>query len=133
MMISASMSSLMNLIIKTHSRNSEVNVVQAIIIRNVFLAFGCYIHMAKDKVSFIDIPRHLWKWVLLRAVCGFCSTMGLYCAFDFLPLSLATTIYYVQPIFVAISCFIFLGERLAKIEILSIFSAMFGVILLTRP
>jgi drug/metabolite transporter (DMT)-like permease len=34
---------------------------------------------------------------------------------------------------VAIVCFLILGERLGKLEILSIFSAMFGVVLLTRP
>ena len=61
------------------------------------------------------------------------STMGLYTAIDFLPLSQAVTIYYTMPMFVAVNCFLFLGERLARIEILSIFSAMFGVILLTQP
>ena len=61
------------------------------------------------------------------------STMGLYIAIDYLPLSLAITVYYVQPIIVAIVCFLLLGERLGKLEILSIISAMFGVILLTNP
>jgi drug/metabolite transporter (DMT)-like permease len=61
------------------------------------------------------------------------STMGLYIAIDHLPMSLAVTVYYTQPIIVAIICFFILGERLGKIEILSIFSAMFGVVLLTRP
>jgi drug/metabolite transporter (DMT)-like permease len=89
--------------------------------------------MRLDNVSFIDVPEHLFKLVFMRGVFGFFSTMGLYIAIDFLPLSLATTIYYTQPIVVAIVCFIFLGERLGKLELISIFSAMFGVILLTQP
>jgi drug/metabolite transporter (DMT)-like permease len=89
--------------------------------------------MKKDRVSFIDIPRHLFKLILLRGLFGFMSTMGLYIAIDYLPMSLAVTVYYTQPIIVAIICFFILGERLGKLEILSIFSAMFGVVLLTRP
>ncbi len=123
----------MNIIIKIQASKTEVNVIQAIVIRNLFLAFGCWIHMKKDGVSFIDIPRNLFKLVFLRGVFGFMSTMGLYIAIDYLPLSLAITVYYVQPIIVAIVCFLLLGERLGKLEILSIFSAMFGVILLTNP
>lgn len=97
------------------------------------MAFGCWVHMKKDGVSFIDIPRHLFKLILLRGLFGFMSTMGLYIAIDYLPMSLAVTVYYTQPIIVAIICFLILGERLGKLEILSIFSAMFGVVLLTRP
>ena len=59
--------------------------------------------------------------------------MCFYTAIELLPLSLAVTINYLSPIFTTIVCFIFLGERLAKLEILSIFSALFGVILLTKP
>jgi drug/metabolite transporter (DMT)-like permease len=57
--------------------------------------------------------------------------MGLYLAIDKLPLSLAITIYYTQPILVALLCYCFLGEKLTRLEVLSIFSAMFGVVLLT--
>ena len=50
--------------------------------------------MKKDGVSFIDIPRNLFKLVFLRGIFGFMSTMGLYIAIDYLPLSLAITVYY---------------------------------------
>lgn len=131
MMVSAMMTTAMNIIIKTQSSKTEVNVIQAVIIRNVFLAVGCVIHMWKDKVNILEIPNHLFPLLLLRGFLGFLSTMGLYLAIDYLPLSLAITVYYIQPIIVAVVCFVFLGERLSKLEILSIFSAMFGVILLT--
>lgn len=94
MMVSALMTTAMNIIIKVQSSKTQVNVIQAIIIRNVFLAFGCWIHMKRDSVSIIDVPRHLFKFLLLRGVFGFMSTMGLYLAIDKLPLSLAITIYY---------------------------------------
>jgi drug/metabolite transporter (DMT)-like permease len=94
MMLSAMMTTAMNIIIKVQSSNTEVNVIQAVIIRNLFLAFGCWIHMKRDGVNFIDIPRNLFKLLFMRGILGFMSTMGLYLAIDFLPLSLAITIYY---------------------------------------
>ena len=51
--------------------------------------------MMKDNIKFTDIPPHLWKYVLIRAVFGTISTLGVYIAIDFLPLSLAITIYYI--------------------------------------
>lgn len=50
--------------------------------------------MKKDRVSFIEIPRHLFKLIMLRGVFGFMSNMGLYIAIDYLPMSLAVTTYY---------------------------------------
>lgn len=94
MMLSAVMTTAMNIIIKIQSSKTEVNVIQAIILRNVFLAFGCLMHMRLDKVSLLDIPRPLFKYLLLRGLFGFLSTMGLYLAIDKLPLSMAITIYY---------------------------------------
>eukprot|EP00347_Sterkiella_histriomuscorum_P011479 403372297 len=133
MVISAVMTTCMNLIIKYQSKHTQVNVLQAVIMRSMFLGLGSYLHLKKDKVSVIEIPRRLWKYIVLRAIFGFTSTCSMYIALDYLPLSQTITIYYVQPIFVAIACFVFLGERLAKLEVVSVFSAMFGVILLTQP
>ncbi len=73
----------------------------------------------------------MFKYIIMRVVSGIFGTFGLYAAFDYLPMSLAITIYYTQPIFAAINCFFFLGERLSKLEIVSIFSAAFGMVVLT--
>ena len=50
-----------------------------------------------------------------------------------LTLSFAVSLYYTSPIITAIICYITLGEKLSKLEIIGIFSAMFGVILMTYP
>ena len=94
---------------------------------------GSYLHLAKDGKNVIDIPARLWKYIVLRGAFGFISSISFYTAMDYLPLSQTVTIYYVQPIFVALGCFVFLGERLSRLEMVSVFSAMFGVIMLTQP
>ncbi|CDW82510.1 duf6 domain protein [Stylonychia lemnae] len=133
MVISALMTTCMNLIIKYQAKNTKVNAIQAVIMRSLFLAGGSYIHLKKDKLSIIGIPQKLWWLIVTRGLFGLLSTISLYAALDYLPLSQCITVYYTQPIFVAIACYIFLGEKLAKLEIISVFSAMFGVVLLTQP
>ena len=107
--------------------------MENIIIRNAILAICCFAQLVKDRVSIFSIPKNLLPLLLLRGLFGILSTIGLYLAFDFLPLSLATTLYYSHPIFVAIMCYFFLAEKLKKLEIISVISAMFGVIMLTYP
>eukprot|EP00347_Sterkiella_histriomuscorum_P011188 403373411 len=133
MMISALMTTIMNLIIKEQSKSSNVNVLQAVVIRSLFLAAGCYAHIKKDQKNVIDIPNGTWKFVLLRGIFGFCSATSFFLAIDYLNLSMAVSLYFTSPILTALICYMVLGEKLGKLEIIGIFSAMFGVILLTQP
>ncbi|CDW78554.1 ymr253c-like protein [Stylonychia lemnae] len=133
MVISALMVTCMNLIIKYQAKHTQINPVQAVIMRSLFLAAGSYLHVKKDKLSIIEIPRKFWGLIIARAVFGYLSSICLYAALDFMPLSQCITVYYTQPIFVAIACYVILGEKLAKLEMISIFSAMFGVVLLIQP
>ena len=50
-----------------------------------------------------------------------------------MPLSIATVLFFTQPISAAVVSFILAGEKLGILEIVSIFSAMLGVIILTTP
>jgi drug/metabolite transporter (DMT)-like permease len=78
MVISAVMTTLMNIIIKYASKHSSINVLEAIVIRSLFLVCGTLIRLKNDKVSILDIPRHLFKILFLRGLFGFISTATLY-------------------------------------------------------
>lgn len=131
MMVSALMTTVMNVIIKTTIK--DVNVQQAAIIRAVFLALGCFMHLKIDRTSIFSVPPHLYKIMLLRALFGFCAVIGLYMALEELSMSEAVSLYFTSPIITAILCYFALGEKLSRFEILGIFSSMFGVVLLTQP
>ena len=130
-MVSALMTTLMNIIIKVHSASSPISVLEAVIIRAFFLATGCFIHLAKDNKRVIDIPESLWKFIMLRAWFGFCSCTSFFLAIEYLPLSMAVSLYFTSPILTTIICYFVLGEKLNKLEIIGIFSSMLGVLLLT--
>ncbi len=95
MVFSAIMTTCMNLIIKYQAAHTSVNVIQAVVIRSLFLAMGSYIHLSRDKRNIIDIPPRLWKYIILRGTFGFISSISFYTALDYLPLSSTVTIYYV--------------------------------------
>jgi drug/metabolite transporter (DMT)-like permease len=50
-----------------------------------------------------------------------------------MPLSIALVLYFTQPISAAVVNFFLNKERLSPLEIISIFSAMIGVVILTCP
>lgn len=133
MVLSATMTASMNNIIKYTRTTTEIPVMQAIVIRSFYLGLGTYISLKKDKVNILSIPGGTFKYIMLRCLTGVLSVFCMYLAIDVLPLSLAVTLYYTSPIFTAVVCYLFLGEKLSKLEIISIFSSLFGMILLTKP
>lgn len=69
----------------------------------------------------------------MRAVFGFCSGTSFFLAIEYLPLSMAVSLYFTSPILTALVCYFALGEKLVKLEMIGIFSSMFGVVMLTCP
>lgn len=133
MVLSAAMTAMMNNIIKYTRTTTQIPVMQAIVVRSFFLGFGTFINLKKDKVVILNVPQTTFRYIMLRCMFGVVSTFCLYIAIDILPLSLAVTLNYTSPIFTTIICYFFLGEKLGKLEIVSIFSSLFGMILLTKP
>ena len=56
-----------------------------------------------------------------------------YSSYDFLPLSIAVIVVKTQPIFVMINCYIFLNEKLTRVEIMSVVCSLIGVMFIVCP
>lgn len=98
------------------------------------MSLGCALHAYYAGFSIIDIPSaDVGKWVFLRAFCGFFAFSFQFIGIFLMPLSIAIVLYFTQPISAAVVNFILGGEKLGRHEILSIFSAMLGVVILTTP
>ena len=48
-------------------------------------------------------------------------------------MSIAVIVVKTQPIFVMINCYLFLNEKLSKVEILSVVCSLFGVMFIVCP
>ena len=80
-----------------------------------------------------DVPEEMRKFVLFRGVMGFLGLNGLWGAIKFVPMSIASCIFYSAPIFTALLSGIFLGEHMSKYDFLSVIFAFFGVVLVNDP
>jgi drug/metabolite transporter (DMT)-like permease len=97
------------------------------------MALGCYGHAKYSKIDVLKVPQESATLLFGRCFFGFVSYMGQFVGIYCLPFSLAVVLYFTQPISAAVVSYIFNGESLSPLQIISIFFAMFGVIVLTNP
>ena len=80
-----------------------------------------------------QIPKQLFKLVILRGIIGSFSTACYIHSMTILPLSTAQTIFSTTPIIGTIMAYIFLNEPISKRQIFSVILTTFGVILIVNP
>merc|ERR1712113_483846 len=124
---------IMNIFAKYVAKLTTVTVIQLGVYRGIFMCIGYSAHAAYSNIDLTGVPREKAWWVLLRAVGGVSSAMFCFSGIYLMPLSLAIVLYYTQPISSSLLALIFNGEALSCLQIISILSAMAGVVMLTQP
>ena len=133
MFIGAISESLMAIVIKFVFLNTPFSVAQVMIFRSFFCAICSLLLAFREGVDPIAIPRREYGRLLMRAFLGSAASVGQIASLNLLPISLATAIFWTQPIFAALIACIFNGESFNGIQAISVGAAMFGVFLLTNP
>ena len=131
MLIGATSMGVMNIIAKYVAQMTTISVLQLGVYRGIFMCMGYTGHAAYSDIDLTDVPRDKTWWVLLRAIGGVTSAMFCFAGIYLMPLSLAVVLYYTQPISSSLLALIFNNEPLGCLQIISILSAMVGVIMLT--
>ncbi|MDA0961326.1 MAG: DMT family transporter [Proteobacteria bacterium] len=70
---------------------------------------------------------------LARSVCSAFGMLLFYMAFTLLPLALATTLTFLQAMFVMVLAALLLGEKIGQRRIVAVFVGFFGVLIVMRP
>lgn len=81
----------------------------------------------------VPVLGHRKKLLLLRGLLGFAALSCNFYSFIELPLSEATVLLFLHPIFVAIIAVPVLGERLGTAGVVSIAVSVVGLLLVTKP
>ena len=92
-----------------------------------------YFFIKNNNAFILDVPRKYHKHMLLRSFCGFIGYLGLVASVKFMPVSTASCIYFTLPIWTAVLAFFFLNEKINKYDVLQIFSAFLGIIIINNP
>ena len=80
-----------------------------------------------------NVPEKYRKFIIVRAICGWWGIAAYWSACQYIPVGIATCIDSLKALWLATLASIFLQEKLTKYEILAIFSAFVGVIVMNYP
>ena len=71
--------------------------------------------------------------MIFRAIAGFTGVQGMFMSVKYLPVSIAGCIFHTIPIWSALLAYIFINETLQIYDIISIFTAFVGVLIINNP
>ena len=122
---------LMNFLAKLLREWTTVTSLQVTLFRALGMTFGSFVFCKLNKIDILFLPRDVAALLLYRSILGWISITGMFIAVFLLPFSLAIVLNSTQPVAAAAINYAFGGEKLNKLEILSIIFGMLGVIIMT--
>lgn len=128
MILSSFAFSLMGVFIKL---TGDIPTTQKTLIRTVVIMIVSFIVMKSNSVKIGKIKKK--KWVLIRCVAGTAGILLNFYSLDKLILSDAAIILRVSTVMTLIFSFLFLGEKISKLQLSMIILAFFGVLLVIKP
>ncbi len=92
---------------------SNLPVYELTLFRSIFTTLICFIIIKRKRISWLGSRRPV---LFLRGTLGAISLILFFKSVQALPLATATLVHYITPFFTTFFGFLFLGERLNKIQ-----------------
>ncbi len=122
--------SLVPLAVKLVPADSGVPTSEKLVARGLVAVIVTFILMKRKGESLVSGKPSL---LFLRSALGTIGMILYFVALETLPLAETVTVNKLSPFFVLLFSWIFLGEKLKKVQILAICTAFAGVALVARP
>ena len=97
----------------------------------IFLTSYNLIWVLKDGVNYFKLPKKLMYFILQRGVVGALAQAFLITAVTWLPVSIASLLYNMSPLFMVVLAPLFVGEKITCFNISANIGAFFGVALVS--
>lgn len=123
--------SFMSLFVKL---SGDLPTLQKSFFRNFITLLVVSVLLLKHKEQ-LQIPKNNTTWIILvaRALFGTLGLVFQFYAISNINLADASIIQKVSPFIILIFSFLFFKEKISKIQIISIFIAFFGIVLVVKP
>lgn len=109
-------------------------VIKVAFVRSFIMGLGAYCHgRFIGKVNPFAIQSKMYLPLFWRCLYGSFAFYFELIALYLMPISLAIPIYFTQPIFAMVIGYIYLNEKMSKIDVVGVFVSMVGVILISNP
>ena len=106
--------------------NPNLNGFDYVFIRSISNVFLCVLQASYYKVNIFDIKRNFRYKVYAYGIIGAIGIPTYYIGLKYTPTSIATLIYNISPIIVAVIAPFILNEVLTKVKIFSVFGSFIG-------
>ena len=128
-LISALAFTLMSTVVKLAK---DIPTYEKVFFRNIINLIIAVNILKKDKISFWGEKKNR-KYLVIRGVLGLLGVVCNFYAVTQMNLSDASMLFNLTPFFVTLFAIFFLGERILKIEYISLISAFIAVLLVIKP
>ncbi len=112
--------------------SGDIPVFEKVFFRNLVSLMVAFYMIKKSEVSIFGKIENQ-KFLMLRSVMGLLGVFANFYAINHLVLADSTMLNKLSPFFVTIFAFIFLREKLSKLQIPALIFAFFGAILIIKP
>ncbi|WP_319200836.1 DMT family transporter [uncultured Ilyobacter sp.] len=112
--------------------SGDIPVFEKVFFRNFVSLLVAFYMIKKSKVSIFGKIENQ-KFLMLRSIMGLLGVFANFYAINHLVLADSTMLNKLSPFFVTIFAFIFLKERLSKIQIPALIFAFSGALLIIKP
>lgn len=123
----------MNLFIRL--AGPDIPSVQKSFFRNLVVFFVALFFVSRDLKGRKKIIRTKSEgfWLVMRSLFGLVGVLANFYAVDHIPIANASVLNKLSPFFTIIFAAIFLKEKVNKVQVISIFTAFVGVLILSKP
>ena len=128
-LISALAFTLMSTVVKLAK---DIPIYEKVFFRNIINLIIAVNILKRDKISFWGEKKNR-KYLVIRGVLGLLGVVCNFYAVTQMNLSDASMLFNLTPFFVTLFAILFLGERILKIEYISLISAFIAVLLVIKP
>lgn len=128
-LISALAFTLMSTVVKLAK---DIPTYEKVFFRNIINLIIAVNFLKRDKISFWGEKKNR-KYLVIRGVLGLLGVVCNFYAVTQMNLSDASMLFNLTPFFVTLFAIFFLGERILKIEYISLISAFIAVLLVIKP
>ena len=128
-LISALAFTLMSTVVKLAK---DIPIYEKVFFRNIINLIIAVNILKRDKISFWGEKKNR-KYLVIRGVLGLLGVVCNFYAVTQMNLSDASMLFNLTPFFVTLFAIFFLGERILKIEYISLISPFIAVLLVIKP
>ncbi|CAI2373766.1 unnamed protein product [Moneuplotes crassus] len=114
-----------------YARNDYLNGIDYLLVRSIIHVSISSMQILYAKVNIFDVKKELRLVLILRSTIGVCGMPCYFIAIKYIPLSLGTLIFNINPLIVGILSYLILKENITWLKVIALVGAFTGIFILT--